>query len=395
MVGGCLRLGQNGFMITMPSRLPQVGTTIFSVMSKLAGEHDAINLSQGFPDFSPPKRLMERVTHHMAAGRNQYALMAGALPLREAIAAKVESLYGASYDVEGEVTVTAGATQAIFTAVAACVRPGDEVVVFAPVYDSYGPAIELSGGRVVHATLRFPDYRPDWDELSALIGPRTRMIIVNTPHNPTGTVWSAGDVQILAALVRGTDIVIVADEVYEHMVFDGGRHESIARCPELRERSFVISSFGKTYHATGWKIAYCLAPRGLMSEFRKAHQFVVFAVNHPMQLALADFMVEAPDFAPGLAEFYQDKRDFFRRQLEGSRFRLLPCAGSYFQLACFDAIADEPDMDFARRMTVEYGVAVIPVSAFYPRGDDHRVVRFCFAKSEETLAAAGERLRAI
>jgi methionine aminotransferase len=379
----------------MPSRLPNVGTTIFTVMSKLAAEHGAINLSQGFPDFSPPARLVERVAHHMAAGRNQYALMAGALPLREAIAAKVAALYGATYDVEQEITVTAGATQAIFTAVAACVRPGDEVVVFAPVYDSYGPAIELAGGRVVHAILRHPEYRPDWDEVRSLIGPRTRMIIANTPHNPTGAVWTAADVQALATLVRDTDIVVVADEVYEHMVFDGARHESIARHAELRERSFVISSFGKTYHCTGWKIAYCLAPRELMAEFRKAHQFVVFAVNHPMQLALADFMVEQPEFAIDLTAFYQGRRDYFRRQLEGSRFRLLPCAGTYFQLAAYDGIADQPDREFARHLTANCGVAAIPVSAFYPQGDDHRVVRFCFAKTEATLAAAGERLRAV
>ena len=385
----------NAPMIAMPSRLPQVGTTIFTVMSRLAAEHGAINLSQGFPDFSSPVRLVERVAHHMAEGRNQYALMAGALPLREAIAAKVESLYGARYDVEAEITVTAGATQAIFTAVAACVRPADEVIVFAPVYDSYGPAIELAGGRIVHATLRFPDYRPDWDEVGALISPKTRMIIVNTPHNPTGTVWSAADVATLAALVHGTDIVVVSDEVYEHMVFDGARHESIARHAGLRERSFIISSFGKTYHCTGWKIAYCLAPRELMAEFRKAHQFIVFAVNHPTQLAIADFMAEAPDFAPGLGRFYQDKRDFFRRQFEGSRFRLLPCTGTYFQLAAYDAIADEPDTEFARRLTVEHGVAAIPISVFYPGGDDHRVVRFCFAKNETTLVAAGERLRAV
>jgi methionine aminotransferase len=382
-------------MISMPSRLPDVGTTIFTVMSRLAAEHGAINLSQGFPDFAPPSRLMQRVTHHMAAGHNQYALMAGALPLRAAIAAKVETLYGARYDMENEITVTAGATQAIFTAVAACVRPGDEVIVFAPAYDSYRPAVTLAGGRVVHATLRFPDYKPDWDELRALVNPRTRMIIVNTPHNPTGTVWSADDVQALAALLRDTDIVVVADEVYEHMVFDGARHESVARHAELRERSFVISSFGKTYHATGWKIAYCLASAALMAEFRKAHQFVVFAVNHPMQLAIADFMNDEPAFAVDLAGFYQAKRDFFRRQLVGSRFRPLSCAGTYFQLAAYDAIDGVPDTGFARRMTVEHGVAVIPVSVFYPNGDDHRVVRFCFAKNDETLMAAGERLRRI
>ena len=379
-------------MLNMPSRLPDVGTTIFTVMSRLAAEHGAINLSQGFPDFSPPQRLIERVTHHMASGANQYAPMAGALPLRQAIFAKVESLYGARYDVETDITVTAGATQAIFTAVAACVRPGDEVIAFAPVYDSYGPAVRLAGGELRCALLRFPDYRPDWDEVRAMIGPRTRMIIVNTPHNPTGTVWSASDIAVLAELTRGTDIVVVADEVYEHMAFDGARHESIARHAELRQRSFVISSFGKTYHCTGWKIAYCLAPPGLSTEFRKAHQFVVFAVNHPVQLAIADFMTAVPEFARDLARFYQGKRDFFRQQLAASRLRLLPCAGTYFQLADYSQISDLPDVEFARWLTVEHGVAAIPVSVFSPRGEDHRVVRFCFAKNDRTLSAAGERL---
>ncbi len=379
----------------VPSRLPQVGTTIFTVMSRLAAEHEAINLSQGFPDFSPPPRLPERVAHHMAAGRNQYALMAGALPLREAIAEKVESLYGARYDVESEITVTAGATQAIYTAIAACVRPGDEVIVFAPVYDSYVPAIELNGGKAVFATLRFPDYAPDWNEVRALVGPQTRMIVINTPHNPSGAVWSAADMAALEGLVRDTGIVVLADEVYEHMVFDGGRHESVARYPGLACRSFVVSSFGKTYHITGWKIAYCLAPRELMAEFRKAHQFIVFAVNHPAQLALADFMREAPEFAAGLADFYRGKRDFLRNELAGSRFVPLSCAGTYFQLARYDAISDEPDVDFARRLTTAHGVATIPVSVFYPGGDDHRVVRFCFAKNDDTLAAAGKRLRAL
>jgi methionine aminotransferase len=377
----------------VPSRLPDVGTTIFTTMSRLAAEHGAINLSQGFPDFSPPPRLVERVAHHMASGKNQYALMTGAPSLREAIAEKVERVYGARYDAESEITVTAGATQAIYTAIAACVRPGDEVIVFAPVYDSYVPAITLNGGKAVFATLRFPDYRPDWDEVRALIGHRTRMIVINTPHNPTGTVWSAADVAALDALVRDTGIVVLADEVYEHMTFDGARHESVCRTPSLAERTFVVSSFGKTYHVTGWKIAYCLAPRALTAEFRKAHQFVVFAVNHPAQLAIADFMREDPGFADGLAAFYQAKRDFLRERFAGSRFRPLPCAGTYFQLAQYDEISDEPDRSFAERLTREHGVATIPVSAFYPGGDDHRVVRFCFAKGEETLAAAGGRLR--
>ncbi len=386
----------------LPSRLPNVGTTIFTVMSRLAAEHGAINLSQGFPDFSPALFLLDRVTHHMAAGANQYPPMAGVSALREAIAEKVQRLYLAGYDPESEITVTAGATQAIYTAIAACVRPGDEVIVFAPVYDSYVPGIELNGGHAVYAHLRFPEFKPDWDEVRALITPRTRMIIINSPHNPSGSVWSAEDMAVLESLVRETKIVVVSDEVYEHVVFDrdaGGtgkpRHESVTRYPGLRERSFVVSSFGKTYHVTGWKVAYCLASRALMSEFRKAHQFIVFTVNHPAQLALADFMREHPEFADNLASFYQAKRDFFRQQLEGSRFVLLPCAGTYFQLATYGAISDEPDTSFVQRLTKEYGVAAIPVSVFNPYGDDQRVIRFCFAKNEATLAAAGERLRAL
>ncbi len=315
--------------------------------------------------------------------------------MREAIARKVERLYGACYDVESEITVTAGATQALATAIAACVRPGDEVIAFAPLYDSYGPVVELNGGRVVAATLTFPDYLPDWDEVRRLITPRTRMIIINTPHNPSGAVWSAADMAQLEALVAGTDIVILSDEVYEHMVFDDARHESIARYPRLAERSFVVSSFGKTYHITGWKIAYCLAPRELMAEFRKAHQFIVFCVHHPSQLALADFMAEAPPFADELAAFYQAKRDFFRAQLHGSRFRPLPCAGTYFQLACYDGVSDLPDTAFVQHLLREHGVAAIPVSVFHPDHADRRVIRFCFAKNETTLAAAGERLRRV
>ena len=377
------------------SRLPWVGTTIFTVMSRLAASHGAINLSQGFPDFSAPPALFDLVAKHMHAGANQYAPMAGAAPLREAIAEKVAVLYGLTFDVEQEITVTAGATQAIYTAVAALVRPEDEVIVFEPVYDSYVPSIELNGGRAVFARLTFPDYRPDWDEVRALITPKTRMIVINTPHNPTATVWSAQDMAELAALVRGSDIVVVADEVYEHMVFDGGRHESVIRHAELRERSFVISSFGKTYHCTGWKIAYCVAPRALMAEFRKAHQFVVFTVHHPSQLAIADFMNARPDFADDLSAFYQQKRDYFRQQLAGSRFRPLPSAGTYFQLAMIDGINDMADTDFCRWLTTEHGVAAIPVSAFSADRRDDRVVRFCFAKNEGTLAAAGERLRRV
>ena len=386
----------------LPSRLPNVGTTIFTVMSRLAAEHGAINLSQGFPDFSPSPFLLDRVTYHMAAGANQYPPMAGVPSLREAIAEKVLRLYLASYDPESEVTVTAGATQAIYTAIAASVRPGDEVIVFAPVYDSYVPGIELNGGHAVYAHLRFPEFKPDWDEVRALITARTRMIIINSPHNPSGSVWSAEDMAMLETLVRDTNIVVVSDEVYEHVVFDRKagesgtqRHESVTRYPGLRDRSFVVSSFGKTYHVTGWKVAYCLAPRALMAEFRKAHQFIVFTVHHPTQLALADFMRAQPEFADNLASFYQAKRDFFRQQLEGSRFVLLPCAGTYFQLATYAAISDEPDTRFVQRLTTEHGVAAIPVSVFNPDGDDRRVIRFCFAKNEATLAAAGERLRVL
>ena len=386
----------------LSSRLPNVGTTIFSVMSRLAAEHGAINLSQGFPDFSPSPLLLDRVTHHMQAGANQYPPMAGVPSLREAIAEKVERLYLASYDAEAEVTVTAGATQAIYTAIAACVRPGDQVIVFAPVYDSYVPGIELNGGHAVFASLRFPEFKPDWEEVRALITSRTRMIIINSPHNPSATVWSADDIAMLEALIRETKIVVVSDEVYEHVVFDqaeGGhgkpRHESVTRYPGLRERSFVVSSFGKTYHVTGWKVAYCLAPRALMAEFRKAHQFIVFTVHHPAQLALADFMREQPEFADNLASFYQAKRDFFRHQLQGSRFVLLPCAGTYFQLATYAAISEEPDTRFVQRLTKDHGVAAIPVSVFNPDGDDQRVIRFCFAKNETTLVAAGERLRSL
>lgn len=383
----------------LPSRLPHVGTTIFTVMSRLATEHGAINLSQGFPDFSPPARLLERVTHHMATGANQYPPMAGVLPLREAVAEKMADLYGASYDVETEITITAGATQAIFTAIAACVRPGDEVIVFAPVYDSYIPAITLQGGTVRVIKLPPPAFRPDWSALASAINPRTRLIILNTPHNPTGTVWTADDMAELARLVRDTDIVLLGDEVYEHIVFadsaTAGRHESLARLPELRERSFVISSFGKTFHITGWKIAYCAAPAALTAEFRKAHQFIVFTVHHPSQLALADFLRAEPGFAMELAAFYQAKRDEFRQQLAGSHFDLLPCAGTYFQLARYDRISAMPDSAFARWLTIEKGVAAIPVSAFMPDGSDYGLIRFCFAKNAQTLAAAGEKLRAV
>jgi methionine aminotransferase len=396
VVCGCL--GLHAILAVMPSyprpltsRLPQVGTTIFSVMSALAQQHGALNLSQGFPDFDAPAELLALLDQHARAGHNQYAPMTGVPVLREAIAAKVSALYGAAYDVDAEITVTAGATQAIFTAVAALVHPGDEVIVFTPVYDSYAPSVELQGGKVVYAHLTLPDYRPDWDEVARLITPRTRMIMLNSPHNPTGTVWTAEDMARLEALVKDTDIVLLSDEVYEHMVFDQARHESVLRYPGLAERSIVVSSFGKTYHITGWKVAYCLAPRELMAEFRKAHQFIVFTVHAPSQYALADFM-KKPGWYEQLKALYQGKRDIFRQALAGSRFELLPCQGTYFQCVKYAALSDEGDRAFVERLTREHGVAAIPVSAFYPDGADHGVIRFCFAKSAATLEQALERL---
>jgi methionine aminotransferase len=380
--------------VAIDSKLPWVGTTIFTVMSKLAADCGAINLSQGFPDFQADPALFEATFRAMQAGRNQYPPMIGMPELRVAIAGKVEALYDARYDADQEITVTAGATQAIFTAIAAFVRAGDEVIVFEPVYDSYVPAIETVGGKAVYAQLKFPDYKPDWGQVRSLITPRTRMIIINSPHNPTGSLLDAADLVALAELTRDTDIVVLSDEVYEHILFDGERHESVARHAELAARSIIVSSFGKTYHITGWKIGYVLAAPELMAEFRKVHQFNVFTVNTPCQIGIADYMSDASRHL-GLAAFYAQKRDFFRAQLAGSRFELLPCRGTYFQLARYSAISEMPDREFAQWMTREVGVAVIPVSVFYQDGHDDRVVRFCFAKQEATLAAAGEKLRQV
>jgi methionine aminotransferase len=378
--------------IQLDSRFPAMGTTIFTVMSRLAAECGAVNLSQGFPDFQAEPALFDAMHRHMSAGRNQYAPMAGMPELRHAIVDKVANLYGTRFDVETEVTVTAGATQAIFTAVAAFVRPGDEVIVFEPVYDSYVPAIETVGGKAFFAQLKFPDYAPDWEQVRSLITPQTRMVIINSPHNPTGSLLAAVDLDKLAELLRGTNIVVLSDEVYEHILFDGEQHASVAAHPELAARSIVVSSFGKTYHITGWKIGYVLAPTAIMAEFRKVHQFNVFTVHGPSQLALADYMQE-PSRYLGLADFYEEKRDFFRGLLAATPFELLPCRGTYFQLARYAAISDLPDRAFAEWMTRDIGVAVIPVSVFYADGRDDRVVRFCFAKKEETLLAAAEKLR--
>ena len=376
--------------IKISSKLPQVGTTIFSVMSALAAEHGAVNLGQGFPDFNCDPRLLDLMNHAMRAGLNQYPPMAGVAPLREAIAAKVESLYGRQYDVSSEITVTAGATQAIQTALAAITHAGDEVIIFEPVYDSYEPAIRLNGGIPVYARLRYPDYKPDWDEVRALITPRTRAIMINTPHNPTATIWSEADMRALIAATRDSNVIVISDEVYEHIVFDGKQHESVARYPELAERAFVISSFGKTYHVTGWKIAYCLAPQELMQEFRKAHQFVVFTVHTPSQYAIAEYMKLATHL--DLWVFYQAKRDYFLDRVKTSRFKWMPSAGSYFVSASYAHLNQHADVEYARRLVTDLGVASIPVSAFYHDGEDNKVLRFCFAKKEETLAKAAEIL---
>jgi methionine aminotransferase len=375
-----------------PSRLPGVGTTIFTVMSRLAAEYGAINLGQGFPDFDCDPSLQQRVAQAMAQGFNQYAPMAGVAPLRQAVAAKVETLYGHRYDAETEITVTAGATQAILTAVLALVRPGDEVILLEPAYDSYAPAVALAGGAVVRVPLDHArGYRTDWDRVEAAIGARTRLLIVNSPHNPTGSVFDDDDIRALETIVSRHGIFLLSDEVYEHIVFDGRRHCSLSGSPLLADRAFVISSFGKTFHCTGWKIGTCCAPRALTDEFRKVHQFNVFAVNHPMQMAIAGFLGE-PAHYRDLPAFYQRKRDRFVAGLAATRFRPLPCPGTYFVLADFRAIADEPEAQFAQRLLREHGVASIPVSAFYQQPFDNGVVRFCFGKRDETLDAGLARL---
>ncbi|HEX6976575.1 MAG TPA: methionine aminotransferase [Vicinamibacterales bacterium] len=380
--------------VRIESKLPAVGTTIFTVMSRLANETGAINLSQGFPDFDCDPELIDAVARHMRAGQNQYAPMQGVLPLRQAISAKFEHFHGRRYDPESEVTVTSGGTEAIFDAVAAVVHAGDEVIVLEPCYDSYIPAIVLSGGVPVSIPLRYPGYSVDWEAVGRAITPRTRMLIVNSPHNPTGAIFGPDDIAQLSALVRGTGILIISDEVYEHIIFDGAQHESMARHPDLAARTFIVGSFGKTYHVTGWKIGYTVAPATLTAEFRKVHQFVTFASNTPVQLALAEFLAERRGLSE-LAPFYQAKRDLFLRLMEGSRFTPLPCHGSYFQLMDYSAISDEDDAAFAIQMTKAHGVASIPTSPFLTVATAPRVVRFCFAKKDETLERAAERLRAV
>ena len=376
---------------TITSRLPNVGTTIFTVMSALAQQHNAVNLGQGFPDFDCDPRLLDTVNTAMRAGLNQYPPMAGVPVLREAVAAKVEALYDHRYDPATEITITAGATQGILTIILAIVHPGDEVIVLDPCYDSYEPNIELAGGMAVHVPLKPGSFEPDFALIRAAITPRTRAIIVNTPHNPSATIWTEAQMRSLADLLRDTDIIVIADEVYEHMVFDGQRHQSVARFPELAQRSFIVSSFGKTYHVTGWKVGYVAASAALMAEFRKVHQFNVFTVNTPMQHGLAAFM-DDPAHHLGLPAFYQRKRDLFRDGLSRTRFRLLPSQGSYFQCVDYSAVSDLGEEAFCRWLTTEVGVAAIPLAAFYKTGFDQRFARFCFAKQDETLQLALGRL---
>ena len=382
----------NPYPRSIPSKLPNVGTTIFTVMSKLAADHKAINLSQGFPDFDCAPELRELFCKYVNSGFNQYPPMAGIIGLREAIAEKMQFLFGAQYDPEHEVTVTPGATYGVFTCVTAFVSPGDEVILFEPAYDCYGPAVEVNGGVPVYVQMRYPDYSIDWEAVKNAITPKTRMIILNTPNNPTASVFSSEDLRLLEGLLRGTDIIVASDEVYEHLVFDGHQHQSVARYPGLAERSFVVNSFGKTYAVTGWKMGYVLAPKNLMVEFRKVHQFNAFVSNGPVQYAFADYMKNRDAYLQ-LAAFYQRKRDFFLDGLKGSRFKPLPSRGTFFQNLAYDAISAERDTDLAIRLTKEKGVASIPVSVFYREPPAHKVLRFCFAKSDETLAKGAAILR--
>lgn len=373
------------------SKLPDVGTTIFSVMTQYAQQYGAINLAQGFPDFPCSELLIEYAAQAMRDQHNQYAPMPGLPALREKLSAKAASLYGQIYNPDTEITITPGATAALFCALHAVLKPSDEVLVFEPCYDSYTPAIQLAGAVSVRTQLVYPRYSINWDDVQSKITSKTRVILLNTPHNPTGAIWSESDIQRLQELVRDTNIVLISDEVYEHIMFDGLQHCSIARYPELSNRSLIVYSFGKTYHVTGWKIGYCMAPEYLMREFRKVHQFVTFCTHAPSQHAFAKIL-ENPALYEELGMFYQRKRDIFRSLMNGSRFELLPCSGSYFQMASYKTISNEPDTHFTLTMAKEHGVAAIPVSVFYQDGTDNRVIRFCFAKSDKTLHSAAELL---
>lgn len=379
------------FQGRITSKLQKQETSIFAVMTGLAQKYKAINLSQGFPDFPVSQKLIDLVYKYMNKGYNQYAPMTGLAGLREQIALKVEKLYGAKYDPEKEINITAGGTQALHTAIAAIIRDEDEVVVFEPAYDSYIPVIKLHGGLVKNFELKLPDYHIDWQEAKKLITHRTRMIVINSPHNPSGSVLKPADMLELEKLVSGTDIVILSDEVYEHLIYDGIQHESVCRYPALAQRSFVVGSFGKTFHATGWKTGFILAPENLMKEFRKVHQFVVFATNTPVQHALAEFLTDSTNYED-LGKFYQRKRDAFVKMIEPSRFKVIPTHGTYFQLLDYSAITDESETEFAVRLVKEHSLASIPVSVFYQQKTDNHVLRFCFAKEEQTLEKAAEIL---
>ena len=380
--------------VPITSKLPDVGVSIFAVMTRLANEHGAINLSQGFPDFDCDPALVDAVAAAMRAGHNQYAPMPGVLALREALAAKVQRCYGATFDPQTEIQVVSGATAGLYATLTAFIHPGDEIVLFEPCYDSYVPVIRLSGGTPVFVSLRYPDYRVDWDEVKRAITPRTRAILVNTPHNPTGAAWTADDMRQLTSIVDGTDILLIGDEVYEHVIFDGREHQSLLRYPDLRSRACVISSFGKTYHTTGWKVGYCIAPQPILAEVQRVHQFMTVTVHTPSQVAFAEFASRDPQ-ASALAPFYQQKRDLFLELTAGSRFTPLACEGTYFQLLDYSAISRDRDTDMAMWLLKEHGVASIPCSAFLYKDRGGPVLRFCFAKKESTLRAAAERLRAV
>ncbi len=380
-------------MTPLDSKLPNVGTTIFTLMSQLAEQHRAVNLSQGFPSFLPPSKLLELVERALRGSYHQYAPMAGSMALRTAIAGKLAAMYAVKADPADEITVTSGATEAIFDAIQAVVRRDDEVIVFDPCYDSYEPSITLAGGRAVHLPLTRPGFAIDWARLRAALNPRTRLVIVNSPHNPSGALLERADFDRLAELLRPHDCYVLSDEVYEHVVFDGARHATALAQPELAQRCFAVFSFGKTYHATGWKLGYCVAPPALSAELRRVHQYVTFASTSPLQQALAEYLTAHPEHHLELPAFYQERRDYFAGLLAGTKFRLLPAAGTYFQLADYGAISTLQDIEFARWLTVEHGVATIPVSVFYEQPPDARLVRFCFAKENATLDAAAERLR--
>ncbi|KRA51058.1 aminotransferase [Pseudoxanthomonas sp. Root65] len=378
------------------TKLPKVGTTIFTVMSQLAAEHGAVNLGQGFPDFAVPQRLVDELDRAMRDGHNQYAPMTGVAPLRQAIAEKVLRCYGREVNPDTEITVTSGATEALFNAIHAVVRSGEEVIVLDPAYDSYEPAIDLAGARAVHVPLDPQTFAVDWDRVRAAVTPKTRLLIINSPHNPSGAMFDEADIRALSALLEGTGIYLISDEVYEHIVFDGRRHESILRYPELAARAFVVSSFGKTYHCTGWKIGYAIAPPALSAEFRKVHQYNVFCTFAPAQHAFAAMIRDEPEHYEQLGAFYQDKRDRFREQLLGTKFKPLPVPGGYFQLVDYSAVSDLSDAEFVKWLTIEHGVTAIPLSPFYetpPAGQ--RLARLCFAKNEATLDAAIARLKAL